>query len=205
LCRHSLCNPGSNVGKSLGAHLPLLCRFSCRGCSLNLCPPCDLSSTHFCSGGSTHLPLLLGGFSWLGRSGYFAAQKLTEFLLQRLDLLLEVGCLTELLRCCVYHSAGVWMDWEWRSSWRCYGQHRLLALQILLQCANLGRLGPHCLSSRLLHHLVINEPFAKVPDLNVAVSGLPELPFCASSGMFWGFFIERDRGLIHPGGKRCPS
>ena len=23
LCRHSLCNPGSNVGKSLGAHLPL--------------------------------------------------------------------------------------------------------------------------------------------------------------------------------------
>jgi hypothetical protein len=27
----------------------------------------------------------------------------------------------------------------------------------------------------------------------------------ASSGMFWGIFIERDRGLTHPGGKRYPS
>jgi hypothetical protein len=27
----------------------------------------------------------------------------------------------------------------------------------------------------------------------------------ASSGMFWGFFIEWDRGLIRRGGKRCRS
>ena len=26
----------------------------------------------------------------------------------------------------------------------------------------------------------------------------------ASSRMFWGFFIERDKGPIHRGGKRCP-
>jgi hypothetical protein len=25
----------------------------------------------------------------------------------------------------------------------------------------------------------------------------------ASSGMFWGFFIGRGKGLIHPSGKRC--
>jgi site-specific recombinase XerD len=28
--------------------------------------------------------------------------------------------------------------------------------------------------------------------------------FFASSRMFWGFFIERDKGPIHRGGKRCP-
>jgi hypothetical protein len=28
--------------------------------------------------------------------------------------------------------------------------------------------------------------------------------FMASSRMFWGFFIERDKGPIHRGGKRCP-
>jgi hypothetical protein len=31
---------------------------------------------------------------------------LTEFLLQRLDFLLDVRCLTELCWCCVNHSAG---------------------------------------------------------------------------------------------------
>src|ERR1019366_5468149 len=31
------------------------------------------------------------------------------------------------------------------------------------------------------------------------------LCFFASSGMCWGVFIGRDRGLILPGGKRCPS
>jgi hypothetical protein len=32
-------------------------------------------------------------------------QQLTEFFLQRLDLLLDVGCLTQLSRCYVYHGA----------------------------------------------------------------------------------------------------
>jgi hypothetical protein len=34
--------------------------------------------------------------------------------------------------------------------------------------------------------------------------GVP-IYFVASSGMFWGFFIERDRGLIHQGGRIYPS
>ena len=29
--------------------------------------------------------------------------------------------------------------------------------------------------------------------------------FCASSGMFRQFFIERDKGPIHPNGRRCPT
>jgi hypothetical protein len=57
-------------------------------------------------------------------------------------------------------------------------QHRFLGLQIFLQGVNPGRLGPDCFSAGLLHHLVINEPFANVPDLNVAVIGFPELPVC---------------------------
>jgi len=36
-------------------------------------------------------------------------------------------------------------------------------------------LGPHCFSAGLLHHLVINEPLADMPDLNVTVIGFPEL------------------------------
>ena len=89
LCGHPFCNPGSNVGKSLSAHLPLW------GCPFDLRPPCLLSCSHLGSGVCTEL-VLPGCFSRLGRSGYVAAHKLTEFFLQRLDLLLDVGCFTEL-------------------------------------------------------------------------------------------------------------
>jgi len=93
LCRHSLCNPGSNVGKSLGAHFPLLLRWGYCGrcCPFDLRPSCLLSRSHSGPGGSTELARF-GCFSRLSRSGYLAAQKLTEFFLQRLDLLLNVGC-----------------------------------------------------------------------------------------------------------------
>jgi len=63
------------------------------------------------------------------------------------------------------------------SSCRSLGQHRLLGLQIFLQRFNGGRLGPHSPYAWLLHHLVINEPLADVPDLNVAAIGFPELAF----------------------------
>ncbi len=99
LCRHPLCNPGSNVGKSLGAHLPLglLCGFSRGSGPSNLRPPCSDGSSNSSTACSTHLlflPLRCGRLSCLGRSGYVAAQELTEFFLQRLDLLLDVGCFT---------------------------------------------------------------------------------------------------------------
>ena len=64
------------------------------------------------------------------------------------------------------------------SSRRSIDQHRLVNLQILGERVNPGPLGPHCSLARLLHHLVINEPLADVPDQNVACIGLPELPFC---------------------------
>jgi hypothetical protein len=41
-------------------------------------------------------------------------------------------------------------------------------------------------------------------NIDTGVHG-PGPYYFASSGMFWGFFIERDKGPIHPGGKRCPS
>ena len=95
LSSHSLRNPSSNVGKSLGAHLPLelLRRFS--RCPLDLRPPCFGRCSHLGLGVCTELALL-GCFSCLDRSGCLAAQKLTEFLLQRLDFLLDVGCFPEL-------------------------------------------------------------------------------------------------------------
>src|ERR1035441_2641856 len=49
LCRHPLCNPGSNVGKSLCAHLPflgLLGRCSFWRCPFDLRPSCELSCSH---------------------------------------------------------------------------------------------------------------------------------------------------------------
>src|ERR1035438_5774956 len=72
--------------------LGLLRRFSLWCRPFDLGPPCFLSRTHLGSGGSTELPLLLGGFS----CGSFnrTAQELTKFLLQRLDLLLEIGGFT---------------------------------------------------------------------------------------------------------------
>jgi hypothetical protein len=70
LCRHPLCNPGSNVGESLGAHLPLgfLCRLSFWCGPFDLRPSCLLSRSHSGPTGSTEL-VLPGFFSWLSRSG----------------------------------------------------------------------------------------------------------------------------------------
>jgi len=70
------------------------------------------------------------------------------------------------------------MNLEWRSSRRSIDQHRPLGLQIHLQRVNPGRMSPHCFFSWVLHHLVINEPLADVPDLDVAVIGFPELALC---------------------------
>jgi hypothetical protein len=97
LCRHSLCNPGSNVGKSLGAHLPsgFLCRLCGWRCPFDPRPSCLLSRSHLGSGGCTEF-VLPGCFSRLGRSGCLAAQELTKFFLQRLNPFLDVGCFTEL-------------------------------------------------------------------------------------------------------------
>jgi len=82
-----------------GAHLPLglLCGFSRGSGPSNLRPPCSDGSSNSSTACSTHLvflPLRCGRLSCLGRSGYVAAQELTEFFLQRLDLLLDVGCFT---------------------------------------------------------------------------------------------------------------
>ena len=57
-------------------------------------------------------------------------------------------------------------------------QHRFLVPQILGERVNPGPLGTHGSLAWLLHHLVINESLANVPDLNVAVIGFPELTFC---------------------------
>ena len=60
-----------------------------------------MSLPHLGPGGRTEFPLLLGCFT----CGSFnrTAQELTKFLLQRLDLFLEIDGFTELLRCNVYH------------------------------------------------------------------------------------------------------
>lgn len=67
LSRHPLCNPGSNVGKSFSAHLPLLLwRLSFWRCPLDCCPSRFLGCSHSSSTGSTDPPLLgsFGGFIW---------------------------------------------------------------------------------------------------------------------------------------------
>jgi len=119
LSRHSLRNPGSNIRNCLGAQLllGLLAGLSFRRCPFDLRPSCDLSLSHLGPGVCTEFGFL-GCFSRSGRSGYLAAQELTEFILQRLDLLLDVGCFTELCWCNIDHGAGVWMDLGWRSSRR---------------------------------------------------------------------------------------
>jgi hypothetical protein len=62
------------------------------------------------------------------------------------------------------------------SSTRGNGQYCVLALQILVQSLNACRLRLHRFLPKLLHHLVVNEPLADVPDLNVAAIRFPELP-----------------------------
>ena len=96
LCSHSLGNSRSNIGKSLGAHLPLAGRLG----SLNLRPSCLLCRSHLGSGRSTEL-VLYGCFNCRGFSR--TTQQLPQFFLQRLDLLLDVGCLTKLCWCNGYH------------------------------------------------------------------------------------------------------
>ena len=73
LCGHSLCNPGTDVGKSLGAQLPLPGCF----CSLNPRPSCDLSRSHSGPAGCTDLlptastrPQRLPAQNWLLFWGY---------------------------------------------------------------------------------------------------------------------------------------
>jgi len=61
------------------------------------------------------------------------------------------------------------------SSGRGDRQYCLLILQVSVQCFNGRRLRPHGFLSNLPHHLVINEPLANVPDVNVALGGLPKL------------------------------
>lgn len=102
LCSHSLCNSGTNVGKSLGAHLPLgfLCRFSSSRCPFNLRPSSLLSGTHSSPTRCADLALL--GCFWRGCFSR-TTQKLTEFFLEQLNPLLNIGCFTELLRCYVDH------------------------------------------------------------------------------------------------------
>jgi hypothetical protein len=46
---------------------------------------------------------------------------------------------------------------------------------------------------------------ATVAEGTAMESLLLDIYYLASSGMFWGFFIEWDRGLIRRGGKRCRS
>src|ERR1019366_1292151 len=81
---------GSSRNRSCPGSTPLnpslLRRFNRWCCLFDLCP-----------GGGIELPFLLGGFSF----GSFSrpAEELSEFLLQRLDAPLEVGCFTQLLRC----------------------------------------------------------------------------------------------------------
>src|ERR1035437_7211630 len=93
---HSLGNSCSHIGKSLGAHLSL----AGHHCSLNPRPSCLLSRSHLGSGRGTEL-VLHRRFNCRGLSR--TAQKLPQFFLQRLDLLLDVGCLTKLCWCNGYH------------------------------------------------------------------------------------------------------
>jgi hypothetical protein len=64
---------------------------------------------------------------------------------------------------------------------------------LFLQRGNPGRLGPHCFSAGLLHNLVINEPLADVPDLNVAAIRFPELS--KSNCCYWSWTRQNAGGV----------
>ena len=55
------------------------------------------------------------------------------------------------------------------------------------------------------HIIPTNQDFYVVGSVNAnAIFKVSRLYF-ASSGMFRQFFIERDKGPIHPDGRRCPT
>ena len=107
LSGHPLCDPGSNVGKSLCAHLSFL-GFLCR-CSIcrrpfDFRPSCLLSCSHLGPGSCTEL-VLPGCF---GCSSFFrtrTTEDFSQFILQGINSFFDVGCFTKLLWCCVNHSA----------------------------------------------------------------------------------------------------
>ena len=107
LCGHSLCNPGSNVGKSLGAHLPLWAG------PFDLRPSCSGGSSNSSTAGSTDL-----SSSWVLQLRQFHQNR------PGVDRVLfaatgsSPGC-SAALRSCVGVAliivGGVWRDWGWRS------------------------------------------------------------------------------------------
>ena len=101
-----------------------------------------------------------------------------QFTSQRLDFLLEVGCLPELFwrEVCNVHIVRILEKREKKSSRRSIGQHCVISHQILPQLVDPGRVGLGFFVVWLLHHLVINEQLANVPDFDVVAVGLPELP-----------------------------
>ena len=80
-----------------------------------------------------------------------------------------------------------------KSSRRSIEQHRFLGIQISLQRVNPGRMSPHSFSAGLLHHLVINEPFADVPEVNIASVGFPELS--RSNCCYWSWTRQNAGGV----------
>ncbi len=57
----------------------------------------------------------------------------------------------------------------------------------------------------VLLYPVPNFPGKMVGGLTGRLTAGANALFCASSGMFRQFFIERDKGPIHPNGRRCPT
>jgi len=94
-----------------------------------------------------------------------------------LDLFLEVRCLPELFWREVrnVHVVDILEKRERMSSQRSSCQYCIMGLQILPQLVNRDRVGPGCFVFRLLHHLVIDEQLANVPDFDLVAVGLPKL------------------------------
>ena len=105
------------------------------------------------------------------------AEDAGHFTLQRLDFLLEVRGFSQLARCQIgnVHIVVILEKPDEKSSRR-GSQHRVIGHQILPQRVNPGSVGPGFFMVRLLHHLVINEQLADVPDFDVVAVRLPELP-----------------------------
>ena|ERR1017187_10725836 len=97
--RRDCSSPGST-------HLPLgfPCRFSGWCGPFDPRPSCLLSPSHLGPGGCTELPLFLGSFSRLSRSGCRTVQELIQFTLQDINSLFQVGCFTQLCWCNVDHN-----------------------------------------------------------------------------------------------------
>ena len=85
-------------------------RLSRRRFPFDLGPSCLLSSSHSGSACCTDLSLRPGCFRLTSMGGYITTQDLTQLFLQRLDLLLEVGCSTKFCWCNINHVLGIWME-----------------------------------------------------------------------------------------------